>query len=60
MDVLLELAGEGQHDVGVSGDGSQGCICKTSLSCQLSAAGEEGNLGQARLQGCIRPSFGTG
>lgn len=46
--------------MGASGDGSQGCICKTSLSCQRSAAGEEGNLGQARLQGCIRLSFGTG
>lgn len=39
----------GQHDVAVSGDGSQGCTCKTSLSCQHSSAGEEGNLGQARL-----------
>ena len=59
MDVLLELAGDSMM-WGASGDGSEGCSCKTALSCQHPAAGEEGNLGQARLQGCVCSSLAVG
>ena len=58
MDVLLELAGNGVM-WGASRDGSEGCSCETALPCQGQAAGEEGNLGQAGLRGCIRPGLGT-
>lgn len=59
MDVLLELAGDSMM-WGASEGSSEGCSCKTAVFCQSPAAGEEGNLGQARLQGCVCPSLGTG
>lgn len=58
MDVLLELAGD--SIMGMGGGGLEGCSCRTALSCQCSAAGEEGNPGQARLQGCVYLSLGMG